>query len=441
MTSERDFDRLAEAWLELGPNEAPERVVAAVLQAIETTPQERRRIGWPTWRPFPMNRLPLVTAVVAVAVIAIGAGFLLTRPAQTSVGFPAASTSPSPLAAGGLVPPSLQATWVGPKRTIPGMPENDRYRFTMTAAGLAFPDDMYQHPVLASDATAPAANHLQLTTTDSTVGCRTGDVGTYTWSLSPSGNELALVGTTDACQARAAALAGNWFRVACKNAVSSCLGDLGDAGTYSSQYFTPMLAANAPWHPAWGALTYTVPAGWANSSDWPNLFSLTPSADYATETSSGPPDGAYHEIDLYRAPAATAQNADCSKALIATVPATVDGLIGYLRGLKSLVSTAPVAMTVDGHPAMWIDVKVAPTWTTTCPGVPGGAPLANILAYSGSNENDYEVGVSGREQQRFIFVDLGGGKVTLIAIDSTDPARFGQLVGDAMPIIASFQFK
>ena len=44
MTIERDFDRIARAWLDLGPNEAPDRSVAAVLQAIETTPQVRRPI-------------------------------------------------------------------------------------------------------------------------------------------------------------------------------------------------------------------------------------------------------------------------------------------------------------------------------------------------------------------------------------------------------------
>ena len=119
----------------------------------------------------------------------------------------------------------------------------------------------------------------------------------------------------------------------------------------------------------------------------------------------------------------------------------MDGLIGYLRGLKSLVSTSPVAITVDGHPAKWIDVKVAPSWTATCPGVAGGAPVANILAFSGSDQNDYEIGLTGKEEQRLIFVDLGKGTVTLIAIDSADPARFGQLVGDAMPIIASFHCK
>ena len=50
MTGERDFDRLAQAWLELGPDEAPDRVVAAVLQAAQTTPQARRPIRWPLLR-------------------------------------------------------------------------------------------------------------------------------------------------------------------------------------------------------------------------------------------------------------------------------------------------------------------------------------------------------------------------------------------------------
>ena len=46
MTSERDFDRLARAWLELGPTRRRIASVAAVLQAAQTTPQARR----PSWR-------------------------------------------------------------------------------------------------------------------------------------------------------------------------------------------------------------------------------------------------------------------------------------------------------------------------------------------------------------------------------------------------------
>ena len=101
MTDERTFDRLARAWLELGPDEAPDRVIAAVLQATEATPQVRRPLRWPIWRSFPMPRLPIVATVVAILVVVIGGGLFLSRsngPAQ--VGGP----SPSPIASASPAP-------------------------------------------------------------------------------------------------------------------------------------------------------------------------------------------------------------------------------------------------------------------------------------------------------------------------------------------------
>jgi hypothetical protein len=92
MTSERDFDRLARAWLELGPDEAPDRVVAAVLQAAETTPQVRRPFRWPLWRSFPMNRLPVAVGAAAILVAAIGGAVLLDRDSQSGVGGPPVAT-------------------------------------------------------------------------------------------------------------------------------------------------------------------------------------------------------------------------------------------------------------------------------------------------------------------------------------------------------------
>ena len=96
MTTERDFDRLARAWLELGPDEAPDRVVAAVLQAAETTPQVRRRTGWSIWRSFHMTRLPIVATVVAALVVLLGGGILLSRAGDQGVGAPESSPSPVP---------------------------------------------------------------------------------------------------------------------------------------------------------------------------------------------------------------------------------------------------------------------------------------------------------------------------------------------------------
>ena len=80
MTSERDFDRLARAWLDLGPNEAPDRVIATVLQAAETTPQVRRPIRWPFRKDFQMTRLPILATVMATLVVVIGGLQLIKRP-------------------------------------------------------------------------------------------------------------------------------------------------------------------------------------------------------------------------------------------------------------------------------------------------------------------------------------------------------------------------
>ena len=110
MTSERDFDRLARAWLELGPDEAPDRVVAAVLQAAQTTPQVRRRIRLPFRRSFEMNRYPIAVGATAVLVAVIGGAILLNQPGQGGVGGPGGGSSAAPSASATLRPTPSPAT-------------------------------------------------------------------------------------------------------------------------------------------------------------------------------------------------------------------------------------------------------------------------------------------------------------------------------------------
>ena len=70
MTDDRTFDRLTRASLDLMPDEAPDRTVEAVIQAIVTTPQVRRPWRWRPWRSTPMNLATLAIGKTAVVVAA-----------------------------------------------------------------------------------------------------------------------------------------------------------------------------------------------------------------------------------------------------------------------------------------------------------------------------------------------------------------------------------
>jgi hypothetical protein len=96
MTHKRDFDRLARAWLELGPNEAPDRAVAAVLQATATTPQMRRRFGWPIAASLATGRVARAIGAAAVLLVLIGGAILLSQRNQPPVAAPVASPSLTP---------------------------------------------------------------------------------------------------------------------------------------------------------------------------------------------------------------------------------------------------------------------------------------------------------------------------------------------------------
>ncbi|MEA2619783.1 MAG: hypothetical protein QOC97_556, partial [Chloroflexota bacterium] len=397
MTSERDFDRLARVWLELGPDEAPDRVIAAVLQAAEATPQARRPLRWPVWRSITMSRLPIFATAVAILVVVVGGGLFLSRSnGPAGIGVPSASPtalpSTAPSASAAPVPAALSYTWIGPKRTISGMPTPERYRFQLSSFLLDFPNDDFNQSVLSSLATAPVPGQLRLVTSDHTAGCSTGDEGRYGWSLSAGGVRLTLTAITDACATRATALAGDWIRVDCKDTTDGCFGDL-EAGTFPSQYIDPRIHAGTSWHPNFGAITYTVPAGWSNSSDWPGTFTLAPTSDYGANQ-----PGTVHDIYVYRTPAANAQNAACTNNEPTSVKQTVDGLVAWVRSRPSLVVTAPTPVIIDGHSGQWVDVKIAPNWTATCPDAPG--VTAVFLTEAGAGTNGYSWGIAPGELER-----------------------------------------
>jgi hypothetical protein len=120
MTDDIAFERLARDWLEIGPVDAPDRVVGAALLAIDTTSQERDlRIPWR----FPDMPMTLRVAAAAVVIAVLGGGALMIlRPAANDGGIggtptPSPSPSPSPTAAPSM-PPPLSGTFTSSRNGI-----------------------------------------------------------------------------------------------------------------------------------------------------------------------------------------------------------------------------------------------------------------------------------------------------------------------------------
>jgi hypothetical protein len=443
MTTERDFDRLVRVWLELSPDEAPDRVIAAVLQAADTTPQVRRSIRWPHRRTVSMTRLSMIATAALMLVLVSAGAYLLGSSGRPQAGSP--STSPATSSPGGpsgspgayRIPAELAYTWVGPKRTVPGMPARDRYRFTLTDLLLEFPADFTDRPFYTSLATTPTPGELRLVASGSSTGCQSGDEGRYGWSLSPGGVRLTLVLKGDPCVGRAAALAGDWLRVACKDVNSACLGGL-EAGSFPSQFYIPRLAPGATWHPNWGALQYTVPAGWANSDDSANSFALVPASEYVANPA---PTAPYHAILVFSHPVISAQNAACSPADQPGVGRSVDALVSWITQQASLVVSAPTPIDIDGYHGTYVDVSLSPAWKQTCPDM-GGVLGAPVIREADTGPSAWDWRMSAPERWRLVLLDLGTGNVVAIIVDdSSTPSRFDELVTQAMPIIQAFTFQ
>jgi hypothetical protein len=103
MTTDRDFDRIAMAWLADGPDELSDRVLDAAIDQIHLT-RQRRALRVP-WR-FPTMTTPArVAAAAAIGVLVIGGALFTMRP-SSSVGGPSPTPTPSasPTASSALPP-------------------------------------------------------------------------------------------------------------------------------------------------------------------------------------------------------------------------------------------------------------------------------------------------------------------------------------------------
>jgi hypothetical protein len=367
-------------------------------------------------------------AILGLAVIGCGSGPTTASSLSPSVSA-SASADASEVVVGGPIPDALRSRWMGGHRDVPGIDPAAGTSILFSEDGFALTqsggsDDRH---LLSSIASLVDDGRIRLELTADAEACNAGDVGLYAWSFSPSGRTLTIDGDEDKCSTRLAALRGAWWRMACRDPHGNfCLGDL-DAGTYGSQGLAPRLDPGAGWQPVFGALTYTVPDGWANDADWPTRLSLLPSGDFAKT----PNEDVDSEILVFTQPIALSQEAPCfTEEPESGVGRTVDDLIAWLDGVPGLDTTEAMAVTIDGYPGRQVDLSVNPDRTPKC----------DVLEFIKSSGGD-PVAIGSEERERLILLDLGQGDVVGIRIFSRHPAQFDAFVAEAMPIVESFQFK
>ena len=426
MNRNRDIEPVLEAWFLAGPTQMPDHLFEAVLDRVERAPQGRfvrARLS----STFASHRRRWLALAAAAAVLAT-VGLATFDPGLLGrVGtWLSPSPSPSPDQDAGPVSTALRYAWVGEGRDLgDGAPAAGLSVLKLGAATLSVAGSPTGS--VFSNAAQISADGLRFTIADP-VPCAWGDVGTYTFTLSPSGKAMTLEAVADACSVRSVLTSGDWFRTNCPQAPGTpglCLGDL-DAGGHVSALFMGIYASFA----------YSVPAGWANTNDNLFLYTLRP---------LDAPENLRISLLTYVVP--HSQSEPCAEAVEPGVGRTPSAIAEWLATLPGLAVTAPAPITVGGLSGVMLDVSLAPGWTLTCPSS-RGAPLVSAFTVADLNagEIDFLLGepnwsLDGDERARFILLDRGNDQTLLIDVEAPDEGTWDSLVLEAMPIIETFEFK
>lgn len=418
MTRDQDIERVLERWFTEGPTQMPDRLFEFV-DHIDRLPQ-RRRARLMTRFVAMHSTIRLAAAAVVIMIVGVTGAIFLTRPASVgTVPSPTPSAVPSASAAPpAYVPAQVISKWLAiGTRTSPGLAT-----LTIGADRLSVQDT--NGPVV-STASVAGKDRLALKLSRDNWGCKLGDEGTYTFSVSPDGNTLTLTPADDACSTRSDILAGDWARNACQDVAGGCLKAL-QPGTYTSGFFNAMSSSSSAY--TYGQFSYTVPAGWANTEDWPGNYVLNKPSD--------PPNTG---IYLFRDVVPHSQDESCPETAAPGVERSPKAFADWLSTLPGLVTTEPVAVRIGGLDGVMIDLSVAPDWTHTCP-YSEGKPLVSTFVDSNPGTG-YDWNIGAGNVSRYIFLRQPDGRSLLIEIGAPDKATWDALVAQAMPIVDTFHFK
>jgi hypothetical protein len=120
----------------------------------------------------------------------------------------------------------------------------------------------------------------------------------------------------------------------------------------------------------------------------------------------------------------------------------VDHIVAAIIARPGVVSTPPAAVNIGGYAGQMLDLHLAPTWTGSCRN-PDGPIIAMPLLLGLESERSAGIDLVLNGPVRLILLDLTGGRTMAVAIFSGEPSQPSALeeqVGEAMPVIESFEF-
>jgi len=424
MKRQGDIDGVLEAWFLDGPLEMPDRLFDAVFDQVERVSQRRlARLRLRFTDMSPTARL-LVVAGATILLLGVGAaaiGAINPKP-STAPDVPSPSATPAASADAAVVA-SLRYQFLGPHRTEAPAPAGED-RSTLTFDDASF---NYNGNLLRSSAATAGPTRIRLVSENVAGGCAVGDEGLYDWSSTPGETKVTFTLVSDDCDARSAVVPGEWLRSNCADDSDNCIGPL-EAETYASVSIDPWVAAGEAWRPRYGAVTYTVPAGWENPADWPSEYKLKP---LGTQVDAG----IYLSSEVWP----IKQDDPCVFAPDGTILRTASEMVAYLEGLPGLAPIQAEAVTIGGLSGYRLDLSIDPTWTDTCP-FSQGQPVRPIYGDGDPSEDGFSWNAGPGAPMRNWFLDLGRNRSLWIDIEAPDSATYDGLIDEATAIVESMEF-
>jgi len=182
-------------------------------------------------------------------------------------------------------------------------------------------------------------------------------------------------------------------------------------------------------------MSFTVPNGWANYVDEPDLYGLTPQSQYATFDGQSCYDcpGNRDLITVLGNPGAATE--DCLETNVPGVGSTAAELLDWLAEHPGLITSEPQRTVVGGRTSSSVTIEASEDWTGTCD---EENPFAAVPIFYRQDSYHWALDVGARYQ--ITLVDLGDGDTVAVMVDTADDADLEAFAETAGPIIESFEF-